>query len=118
MSVVKVLGILFLFLFTSGHAFAGGNVINEVTSGVCECLEACKKEEAQIQGRTFQTCIQKVAKPHIKELKKMYLDKNDPNAEEKFATKIAMQLGVSMADKCPDMLEFIMEEFPELQDGN
>lgn len=97
--------------------FAGGNVIEQVTDGVCQCLQECKDDNISIQGKELQSCIQKVAKPYVKQLKKMYLDKDDPNAQEKFAEKLSMQLSVAMSNKCPDMLEFILEEFPELQDN-
>jgi hypothetical protein len=48
----------------------------------------------------------------------MYLNKDDPNAEKKFAATIAMKLAAVMAERCPNMLEFIMEELPELQQDN
>lgn len=117
MNFMKFILFLGLLFWGSRFSVAGDNTLNEVTNGVCHCLETCKNDNMPIQGSSFQTCIQKAAKPHIKELKKMYLDKDDPDNELAFAEKLAMQLGLKMASKCPAMLEFILEEFPELMSG-
>jgi hypothetical protein len=114
MNAAKFLLVLGFLIWIPCFTFAGENTLHEVTQGVCNCLEACKKDNTAIQDKSFQTCIQKAAKPYIKELKKMYQDKNDPDDEQAFAEKLAMQLGLKMASTCPAMLEFILEEFPGL----
>ncbi len=107
------------FFISPSFGFAASSeLLNKVTDGVCECLQASKDEGQSLKGKEFQNCIQKVTKPYAKELKKEYLDKKGADAEQKFMEKLAMQLGMTMISRCPDMLEFIMQEIPELQEGN
>ena len=118
MTYFKTVIILLLFFLPAYPAIAGSTVIDKVADGVCNCLQESKKENQSIQTKEFKSCIEKVSKPYAKQLKKMLLEKDEPDAEKKFAEKLAIQLGMSMSSKCPDMLNFILEEFPELQDGN
>lgn len=111
---IRLLGVLFALLLTLNMQ-GGDNVIEKVGNGVCDCLEACKKEEASVKGKAFQGCVQKAAKPHLKELKKLFLKSGDEDPDMAMMNELAVQMGLALAKKCPAMLEFILEEMPELQ---
>lgn len=111
---ILALGLIMLFHVS---ARGGDNVMDKLSNGVCDCLETCKKQDASVKGSAFQGCVQKVAKPYMKELKKQLLNDDDLDPDMAVLNKLAMQLGMSMAQKCPAMLEFILQEMPELQEG-
>jgi hypothetical protein len=118
MKQVKIILVLSFLIRLAPAVFAGDDIIDKVTDGVCNCLEEGKKANLSIENKQYQICIEKATKSYAKQLKKMYLNKDEPNAEQKFASTIAMKLALIMVEKCPDMLEFIMEEMPELQQDN
>lgn len=113
---IRIFGLCLALMFNVSVR-GGDNVMDKISNGVCDCLETCKKEDASVKGSAFQGCVQKVAKPYMKDLKKQLQKPDNTDPDMAIVNQLAMQLGMSMAQKCPAMLEYILQEMPELQEG-